>query len=143
MIQSGHILPPRGLEHRIDHGAAAVLHLQNAVKDVLLPHFQGLFHIALIEEGEEEGGGAVHGSCLHQLQPLPDAGQAGALRDHPLNAHLLPRRSGGDGVYLPPVLVAAGIEGQQVAGGAQAQLFQLGGPGGAHPGQGGEREDRG
>ena len=134
----GHVLPSRGLKDGVDHGAAAIAFLHRPIKDIFLPRLQAFFHIALVEEGQGQAAAVVHRPGFYQIQPPSDAGQAGMLCDHPLNTHLFLRRGPANGVDLPPVLVAAGVVGQQVAHGVQVQFFQLLCPGGTHPGQGGE-----
>ena len=130
---TGEALFSHPLEDGVDHSAAAALDLHRPIKDILLPRPDRPLHIALVEEGEVEGGGVVHHLHLDQLQPLPDAGQPGVLRGHGVHAYPALQRGVSDGVQLPPVLVVPGVPGQQIAGGGQSQFFQLLGPDLSHP----------
>ena len=132
---AGEVLLSHPLEDGVDHGAAAALLLHHAVKDIFLSGPEGPLHIALVEEGDVQGPRLVHHFQLHQVQPLADAGEAGVLRRHGGDAHLLAQGCGADGVHLPPVLIVPWKVGNQVGAPDQAKLLQLLGPHFAHAGK--------
>ena len=127
--------PLRPLELGIGHLPVAAQELHPAVEDVLLPPVEGLAHIALVEEGHQHGGGVVHHLEPGHIQAPADVHAPGLLRRHDPDAAQLPHRGLGDGIDLPPVLIASGEVAHQVPRRPEAQLLQALGPGLPHPGE--------
>ena len=96
---------PLPLEHRIGHGPRPAQLIHPAVKHISHPGGQGVFQIRLVEKGQMEHPRVVHRSDLHQLQPFPDPGQAGAFRHQGGHAAGLLQGGLADGPTPPPVLI--------------------------------------
>ncbi len=64
--------PAHWFKDGVGHGPPAGRALYLAVEYILLPHSEGIFGIALVEEGNPRRPAVVHHPELHQLQPFAD-----------------------------------------------------------------------
>ena len=98
--------------------------LRPAVKGVGLAYPQLIFQPGLVEKGNIQRTGVVHGPDLHQIHALADVGQLWLRGNHGGDAGRFAGDELADGLYFPAVLIAPGEPVDEVAQRGDAQLAQ-------------------
>ena len=101
------------------------------VEDVSLAGVEGVADVALVEKGQVELAGVVHGAALGDLHAGTEVAGAERLGDEGGDGSGGVGGEDGDAFPEGAVLVVPGEVGQQVGGGVETQLGQGGGAGGA------------
>ena len=125
---AGELPAADGFHHRRRHAAAQEVSLRPAVEEVRLSLVKLVFQPGLVEEGDLQHAGVVHGPDLDQVHSLADVGKGGRRGDHGGHTGGGIRVQLGDGDDLGAVLIAPGEPADEIPQGGNAQLFQSLGP---------------